>query len=278
MKKKRIIKILFLFLAIGLLISSCAKKDSVKEIVREIPTISDIPKITKETKENVTGLRSLSENYVIKNVKKANKLLADTKKDLEKAEKKDKKKAIKIFVENYKEVVEFYRDVTKTEKVEKIKEDLLSYYKDTVKFYEDLEIMEKNLGVEKEDYSSKLKLFGDATSREDKLKKQTLEQQVKYVGQQEKMIRDFKIHYGKLIPEMEKVQSDVDYFVETLKETSKVYETAYRTAELSMNISNAIDNIQELNELGNLTNDIMDSWKNLDSILDTLTEITNLAG
>ena len=77
---------------------------------------------------------------------------------------------------------------------------------------------------------------------------------------------------------VEKVQADVDFFIATLKETAKVYETAYRTAELSMNISNAIDNIQELNALGDLTNDIMESWKNLDSILDNLTDISNLVG
>lgn len=88
------------------------------------------------------------------------------------------------------------------------------------------------------------------------------------------MIRDFKTHYGKLIPEIEKVQADVDFFIITLKETAKVY----KTAELSMNISNAIDNIEELNALGDRTNEIMESWKNLDIILDNLTDISNLVG
>lgn len=275
------LKILIPIFVIAILFSSCfgSKKESVKEIIREIPTISDVPKITKETKENVHGLRSLSENYVIKNVKKANKLLADTKKELEKAEKRDqKKKALKIFVSDYKEVVDFYRSITKDKDVSKIKDELMRYYRETIEFYESLEEIEKSLGYDLENYSNKLTTYEETSSREAELKKKTLEQQVRYIGQQKKMINDFKNHYFKLIPEIEKVQKDVDYFVLTLQETAIVYESAYKTAELSMNIANAIDNISELNALGNLTNDIMDSWKNLDSILDNLTEISNLAG
>lgn len=275
------LKILIPIFVIAILFSSCfgSKKESVKEIIREIPTISDVPKITKETKENVHGLRSLSENYVIKNVKKANKLLADTKKELEKAEKRDqKKKALKIFVSDYKEVVDFYRSITKDKDVSKIKDELMGYYRETIEFYESLEEIEKSLGYDLENYSNKLTTYEETSSREAELKKKTLEQQVRYIGQQKKMINDFKNHYFKLIPEIEKVQKDVDYFVLTLQETAIVYESAYKTAELSMNIANAIDNISELNALGNLTNDIMDSWKNLDSILDNLTEISNLAG
>ena len=92
------------------------------------------------------------------------------------------------------------------------------------------------------------------------------------------MIRDFRNNYGKLIPEMEKVQSDVDFFILTLQETAKSYEEKYRTAELSLNISNAIDNILELSELSNLTDDIMASWKDLDVILDNLSDISNFGG
>lgn len=278
MKRLKIMIPLFLS---AFLFTSCfgSKKETVREIVREIPTISDVPKITKETKKNVQGLRSLSENYVIKNVKKANKLLSDTKKELEKAEKKDqKKKALKIFVSDYKEVVDFYRSITKDKDVSKIKDELMGYYRETIEFYESLEEIEKSLGYDLENYSTKLTNYGETSSREEKLKKKTLEQQVRYTDQQKKMINEFKNHYGKLIPEIEKVQKDVDYFVLTLQETAIVYETAYKTAELSMNIANAIDNISELNALGDLTNEIMDSWKNLDSILDNLTEISNLAG
>lgn len=41
---------LFFFLVVLVL-----KKDSVREIIREIPTISDVPKITKETKDELMG-------------------------------------------------------------------------------------------------------------------------------------------------------------------------------------------------------------------------------
>ena len=89
------------------------------------------------------------------------------------------------------------------------------------------------------------------------------------------MIRDFKTNYGRLIPEMKKVEDDIDYFILTLQETAKIYESAYRTVELSMNISNAIDNIQEFTSLNDLSDEVMKSWDNLDGILDNLTDLTN---
>ena len=51
------IKILIPIFVIAILFSSCfgSKKDSVREIIREIPTISDVPKITKETKDELMG-------------------------------------------------------------------------------------------------------------------------------------------------------------------------------------------------------------------------------
>ena len=42
-----------------------------------------------------------------------------------------------------------------------------------------------------------------------------------------------------------------------------------------MNISNAIDNIQELTSLDDLTNEVMESWENLDGILDSLTDLSS---
>lgn len=74
---------------------------------------------------------------------------------------------------------------------------------------------------------------------------------------------------------MEKVEDDIDYFILTLQETAKIYESAYRTVELSMNISNAINNIQEFTSLNDLINEVMKSWDNLDGILDNLTDLSN---
>ena len=51
------IKVLIPIFLIAILFSSCfgSKNETVREIVREIPTISDIPKITKETKDELMG-------------------------------------------------------------------------------------------------------------------------------------------------------------------------------------------------------------------------------
>ena len=54
MKRLKILIPLFLS---AFLFTSCfgSKKETVREIVREIPTISDVPKITKETKDELMG-------------------------------------------------------------------------------------------------------------------------------------------------------------------------------------------------------------------------------
>ena len=269
---KKLLQILIYLLAI-IFITSCEIKN--ENLISKIPNVSDIPEITKETKENVTGLKTLSENYVIKNIKKANKYLEETNRNLMLTEKKDKKKALKEFVQNYKEIVEFYVDVTKEQNVIKIKQELMGYYDETVLFCDSLAKMEEDLKIFKEDCLAQIKVCEKETSKESAVKKARLEAEYKNAERQEKMISDFKNNYQRLIPEMKKVQSDVDFFIFTLQETAKVYESAYRTVELSMNISNAIDNIQELTSLDELTNEVMTSWENLDGILDSLTDISD---
>ncbi len=269
---KKLLQILIYLLAI-IFITSCEIKN--ENLISKIPNVSDIPEITKETKENVTGLKNLSENYVIKNIKKANKYLEETNRNLMLTEKKDKKKALKEFVQNYKEIVEFYVDVTKEQNVIKIKQELMGYYDETVLFCDSLAKMEEDLKIFKEDCLVQIKACEKETTKESAVKKARLEAEYRNAERQEKMIRDFKNNYQRLIPEMKKVQSDVDFFIFTLQETAKVYESAYRTVELSMNISNAIDNIQELTSLDELTNEVMTSWENLDGILDSLTDISD---
>lgn len=270
---KRLTSVL-LILSITFFFSSCYIEK--ENMISKIPAITEIPTITKIIKENVTGLKSLSENYVIENIKKANQLLADTNKKLQKSEKKDKKNILKTFVNDYKEIVGFYVDITSEKKVLKIKNELLGYYEDTVEFYDSLSVMKNDLKVFKENCLAQIKAYDNIElSKEDKLIKSRIEAEYKHAEQQEKMIRDFKTNYGRLIPEMEKVEDDIDYFILTLQETAKIYESAYRTVELSMNISNAINNIQEFTSLNDLSDEVMKSWDNLDGILDNLTDLSN---
>ena len=104
---KKLTKLVLFIFIISVTLSCTFKREVVSKIlgytdkgfngdnvISQIPDVTYIQEITKETKENVTGLKLLSDNYVIKNVKKANKFLEDTNKALRKAEKKDKKEAV----------------------------------------------------------------------------------------------------------------------------------------------------------------------------------------
>lgn len=237
---------------------------------RKLQTIEAIPKIHKKTEYDVKQVRVLSDNYVIKNIKQSNKYLDEAKKKIERAESKDKKKAIRIFIDEYKQIVDFYREITKDSEVKKIKKELFGYYDEVKKFSNNLEIMEKAIADKKNQLNYNLNYYPSNLTREDEVKKNSIEQQIKYLEQQEKMISDYNVLYSKLMPEFEKVQSDVNYFILVLKETAIVYETAYKTAELSLNISNALDNIQAINSLNDLSKEILNSWKNLDAIMTEL--------
>ena len=75
------------------------------------------------------------------------------------------------------------------------------------------------------------------------------------------------------MPTLDKVKSDVDYFILALTESVKVYKKAVQVAELSQTITNAMDTINQLNELNNLSVQIAESWSHLESIMEQLSDI-----
>lgn len=227
--------------------------------------------ITDDTKINMEKVKALSENYVIKNAKKANKLIEDMKNKTEK-EKVDKKK-ISYFVKQLKNIIKFYEEITSPERVETTKNELINYYKATQNFYNDIDKVLSNLNSDLSNLNSNLVFIPHDGSRESDLRKQSLESQILFTNNAIQMLHALKNCYCDLLPTLEKVQSDVNYFVLAISESAKVYKKAVQVAELSQSITNAIDTIQQLKELNNLSNQITESWKNLQEITKKLSDI-----
>lgn len=227
--------------------------------------------ITDDTKSNMEKVKALSDNYVIKNAKKANKLIEEMKNKTDK-EKVEKKK-IHYFVKQLKDIIKFYEYVTDAKRVESTKKELVEYYESTKCFYNDIDKILSNLNTELSTLNGNLNNLGTDNTRETDVKKQSLDSQILFTNKAIQMLNDFKSCYSNLMPTLKKVQDDVNFFVLAITESVKVYKKAVQVAELSQTITNAMDTIKQLNELNKLSTQITESWQNLASIMKKLTDI-----
>lgn len=227
--------------------------------------------ITDDTKLNMEKVKALSDNYVIKNAKKTNKLIEEMKNKTDK-EKVEKKK-IYYFVKQLKEIIKFYESVTDAKRVKSTKSELVEYYKSTKSFYNDIDKILNNLNTELSALTRDLNNLSADNTREVDVKKQSLDSQILFTNNAIQILNNFKSCYYNLMPTLEKVQSDVSFFILAITESVKVYKKAVQVAELSQTITNAIDTIKQLKELNNLSEQITESWKNLESIMLQLSNI-----
>lgn len=227
--------------------------------------------ITNDTKENLDGVKALSDNFVIKNAKKANKMIEDMKNKAER-EKIDNKK-LAHFIKQLREVIKFYEYVSSKNRVETTRKELVDYYNATKSFYNDIDKILVGLNNDLSGLNSELACIPVEKTRENSLRRQSVESQIRFTNNAIAMLHDFKACYSNLMPALDKVKDDVDYFILAISESVKVYRKALQNAELQQNISRAIDTIQQFDELNNLSNQIAESWRNLEDIMDQLASI-----
>lgn len=242
-----------------------------KQMKRTVYDTSYVKTITTGTEENMEKVKSLSEHYVIRNAKRASKLIEDMKKKTEK-EKVDKKR-INYFISQLKDIIGFYESITAPKKSAAVREDLIGYYKTTQHFYNDIDKILANLNSDLSQLNSELGKLPADNSKENCMKKHSLELQIHFTSSSIQILNTFKSCYSNLMPTLDKVKSDVDYFILALTESVKVYKKAVQVAELSQTITNAMDTINQLNELNNLSVQIAESWSHLESIMEQLSDI-----
>lgn len=276
MKKNCFILLLITLFALGQIFASGNKEYDF--------TLQDMDKVVKGTQEVSRGIKKLSDNYVVKNAKKANEVLASIRTDIESnkflfVEKSDKDK-VDTFLVGLKKAEDFYTGVTSEKNVANTKASLLSYYIDVQNFSNNVREMlsdtENELKQLNKDYEALSRdIAKKGTSRESEKKSDSLERQIRFTEQRVEMLINFSPSYEGLMPAITKIEEDIDFFILTLKESAKVFNSAYRTVELSKNILNAYDVIEELNNLNSLSDDIQKSWEDLEAIVDNLVEMAS---
>ncbi|MCF0126875.1 MAG: hypothetical protein HUJ68_14205, partial [Clostridia bacterium] len=264
--KRRFLFICFVSIFISQ-VFSFGKENKLKTYTQE-----DMPTIIEETKKDIKDLKSLSDNYIIKNVKKGNKLIADSQKEIDKIKKSEKKQ--QAFLDSLEEIINFYEDITSDKKINQTKKELISYLEDVKEFNTGLTQMKSTLTL---NISQSQRERAKYEGKEDRTSRSNLERidaEIDAYNRQLTLIENFQDRYSTLIPLFEKVEEDVDFFIVTIKNSAKVYRATYNTAKLAKNISKAISTIDELNTLSSLTSDLEGTWSTLDSIIVELTDMT----
>ena len=268
-----------------LLITLCAFGQVVASGNKEYDfTLQDMDKVVKGTQDVSKGIKKLSENYIVKNAKKANELLASIRTEIESnkfifIEKSDRDR-VNSFLAGLKKAEDFYTSVTSEKNVAKTKESLLSYYIEVQNFSVNVQKMlrdtENELKQLNKDYEALNRdIAKKGSSRESEKQIDSLERQIRFTEQRVEMLTNFSPSYEGLMPAISKIEEDIDFFILTLRESAKVFNSAYRTVELSKNILNAYDVIEELNNLNSLSDDIQKSWEDLEAIVDNLVEMAS---
>jgi len=242
-----------------------------------------INEIISETKEITDDVKDLSDNYIIKNVKKYNKLISDIKNSIDSNAffffSKSEKSKLNIFIKGLKEMTDFYKEITSEENKDQVKNELLSYI-DSVQMYK---IELENLLFQEENEKKKLKnelemeIVKKTSSniKDFEIIIESLNQRIKYSERRISMMETFIDRYSKIEPIINDASNTIDDFIFTLEQTGMIYESAYKTAEMGRDISIAYNTIGEFISLETLSLEIQNSWVELESIISDLTNELN---
>jgi len=266
MKRLSLIGIIFLLLsnlnAFDLPWESDKRKASIKEVING----------TVEVKENI---KEISLEFIIENIQNANKLVSDLKEDVNSegffTGKKSDDEKFEIIIEGTKELKDFYVELDSQNP--EIKEKILNYKKDIVQYSISLQEKLRNEKSNLKNLKFDLKVAPN-NYKNDKLDivTKSLEQRIKFSQKRVDMMNSFIKNYNKIEKILTKVDVNVDKFIFTIENTKLVYISAYKTLKLGKDIKTAYQNLEDLKSLEQLSDDMISSWKNLDTIVEKLTK------
>ena len=236
-------------------------------------TIEEIVDETQEIKDDVKGL---SKEYVIDNVKKYNSMTSEMRSEVNSKdwflfEKEDSEK-FEIILDGIGEISDFYNDLA--ERRDAVKKKLKSYINDIQNFEDTIdnkvaneELINNNLLLDLEKLNINV-----SNSKRHKIKKLNLSKRLEFSRRRIEMLVSFKENYSKLLPVMSSANQSIDDFIFVVIQSSSVYDDAYKTLKLQKDINDAYRTLDDLNSLDYLSNDIVKSWSDLESIVDTLSQ------
>lgn len=263
-----------------------AKDESLYESIKSMfteekqITIHELVSKTKETKE---GVRDLSNDYVVTSIEKYNKIISDIRHEVSSKSwlifNKEDQEKFNIILDGIGKIKDLYVKL-RNEKND-VKKLMYSYIEDVTKFNNAIKVKiyeEENLKSILEAEYRKISSGNISYSSENKqIKLASLQQRITFAQRRIEMLKDFSNNYRKLLPIIINADKSIDKFIFIVDESADVYTDAYNTLKLQKDINNAYRTIEELKSIDYLSENIIKSWSDLDSIVTILTnQVGNL--
>lgn len=250
--------------------------DTIKDMIVGEEDLS-VQNIVKETQDIKDEVKELSDDYVIKSIKKYNSLISQMRSEVNSKSwyvfKKDDAEKFNIIINGIGKIKDLYVGLKK-DKI-KVKEKMRSYIEDIKKFNEALKHKipeEIRIKEDLERQYNSIDSNASYTHEEKEIKKKGLQKRIGFADRRIKLRNEFKNNYQRIIPVMKSADKSIGRFIFVIEESADVYTDAYNTLKLQRDINNAYRTIEELKSLDYLSEDIMKSWANLENIVKVLTD------
>ena len=134
-----------------------------------------------------------------------------------------------------------------------------------------------SLREKKAGYTEQLRLVSDPDPEIARTRKAALTKAIGYVEQQIQIWEDFGNIEKNIIIEMSDIQERIDSFLSMVESTSIVFKEGLNLLRLQRDINEAVALFSsDIPHMEKLTQDMEDSWQNLDYLLDNLTGVAKL--
>ena len=237
------------------------------------PSNINIAKINEGTVDAKEDMVKLSKKYVIKQIEKNNKYVAKAKSQIspdfwKQADAEQKfdvlYKEIKRMNKFYGKLAEKWPDVES--EIDEDMDQIQSFMEDQDDALEQdakwLKKLQKDLSGVNAAYSGK----------EREVRKRSLNERIRITKSRMKMIREFKADYGKIYPFFEKLKGQMDLWGLIVTENAAVYEETFNTLTVDKDSRHAYDTLLTFKSYDHIVNDLMDSWENLEKMIEVLTD------
>lgn len=243
-----------------------------KEAEASSLTVEEIVDETREVKEEI---KNLSENYVIENIREYNAIVADIKKEVSSRKwflfKKDDKDKYTIIFEGIEEIRDFYSELQQEGRKEEVRADLLSHVTSIQQFTKAIPIKIEAEQRTRQALAQELDNLASLAAEKQEIRQKAVTQRLSLCDRRISMLEGFHQNYQQMQVIMANAEAAIDRFMFTIAESSKVYDDAYRTLKLGHDISTAYQTLEEFKSLDTISQNIMQSWKDLDDIVASLT-------
>ncbi len=265
----------FLIVIVSVLIQMCGHAPA--------PPADPIEQIVDQTRDIQDDIRDLSQNYVIGNIRKYNQMVQDIHAEVAAKKwglfEKDEQEKFAILLDGIKEIRDFYWRVLQRNQNGRVEKSLLGYVQQVNEFAGRIERNLKHEQDTRADLEERLIFLKKCkTGPRETVERQALQKRLGWCRKRIKMTRIFLNEYQRLPGILEKSADAIKEFLYVAGLSAGVYKDAYQTLKLARDIRMAYRTVEELRSLDQISENIMESWQELDQIVRILSQEVNRLG